>query len=252
MDQRPQQFGGMSPELKAWRKALRAELLAKRMAVPREQRRAWNRAVTRHLLEAFPMLGGATIGFYRAMQGEFDPRLALRTWRRQGATTALAVVAEKNAPLLFREWRPGVRMGKGLFGLPVPEGTRAVLPQALLIPPLGFDAQGYRLGYGGGYFDRTLAAMQPQPLKIGVAFEVSRIPTVHPQPHDVPLDFIVTETGAHYVRPAELAPAQVDEASSRATHLLCERGLLPALAGRGQYASPPCYAQEVDPYYWDI
>jgi hypothetical protein len=64
---------------------------------------------------------------------------------------------------------------------------------------VGFGSQGYRLGYGGGYFDRTLAEMTPQPLKIGVAFEVSRMPTIHPQPHDVPMDFIVTERGIHHV-----------------------------------------------------
>ena len=65
---------------------------------------------------------------------------------------------------------------------------------------MGFDSKGYRLGYGGGYFDRTLAVMQPQPLKIGVAFELSRIPTIRPQPHDVPMDLIVTEAGIHCVR----------------------------------------------------
>jgi len=244
MDMTPQE------DLKQWRKALRAELLARRMAIPRKQRQQLNFAVTRNLLEAFPLLRQASIGFYRPMQGEFDPRLALRMLRKQGAVTALAVVAEKNAPLEFREWRPGVRMRRGLFGLPVPEGTRALLPQVLLIPPVGFDAQGYRLGYGGGYFDRTLGGMRAQPLKIGVGFEASRIPTIHPQPHDVPLDFVVTEAGVHFARPASLEPVlESEQAGSWAAHLLCERGLLP---GRGQYASPPCYAHEVDPYYWDV
>jgi 5,10-methenyltetrahydrofolate synthetase len=83
-------------------------------------------------------------------------------------------------------------------------GTQAVTPGALLIPPIGFDAQGYRLGYGGGYFDRTLASLDPQPLKIGVAFELSRIETIRPQPHDIPMDFIVTEAGIHRVGPGGL------------------------------------------------
>jgi hypothetical protein len=90
-------------------------------------------------------------------------------------------------------------MTPGALGLPEPQRTPSVRPDALLIPPVGFGSRGYRLGYGGGYFDRTLASMRPQPLKIGVAFEVSRMDTIYPQPHDVPMDFIVTELGVHQV-----------------------------------------------------
>ena len=64
------------------------------------------------------------------------------------------------------------------------------------MPLVGFDAQGYRLGYGGGYFDRTLAALARKPLTIGVGFEFARLPTIRPQPHDIPMDFIVTEAGS--------------------------------------------------------
>ena len=78
------------------------------------------------------------------------------------------------------------------------------MPQALLIPPVGFDARGYRLGYGGGYFDRTLTEMTPQPLKIGVAFEISRIESIHPQAYDIPLDFFVTERCIYRNAPAGL------------------------------------------------
>jgi hypothetical protein len=111
---------------------------------------------------------------------------------------------QKGAQLQFREWWPGVGTSKGVFDLPVPVGTDIVTPQALLIPPIGFDLGGYRLGYGGGYFDRTLAALAAQPLKIGVAFELSRMPSIQPQPHDIPMDFIVTEKGIHIVGPAGL------------------------------------------------
>jgi 5,10-methenyltetrahydrofolate synthetase len=92
----------------------------------------------------------------------------------------------------------------------VPEGTEVLAPQALLIPPLGFDARGYRLGYGGGYLDRTLAALPEQPLKIGVAFELSRMATIRPQGHDIAMDFIVTELGLYRVTPHGLA--RVDDA----------------------------------------
>lgn len=85
----------------------------------------------------------------------------------------------------------------GVFDLPVPIEGEVVVPDAVLVPPVGFDRLGYRLGYGGGYFDRTLAALSPRPIAIALAREVSRIETIHPQPHDVPMDFIVTETGIH-------------------------------------------------------
>jgi len=130
-----------------------------------------------------------------------------------------------------------------VFDLPVPEGTRVVVPQALLMPPVGFDEQGYRLGYGAGYFDRTLAEMTPQPLKIGVAFELSRLATIYPQPHDIPLDFIVTEVGIYRVAPAGL---EMIEDPARAA------GLAAVLVSRRnpgtEFASPPCYAHEFN--YW--
>ena len=86
-------------------------------------------------------------------------------------------------------------MAKGVYDLPVPDGTSLLTPDALLIPALGVGPQGDRLGYGGGYFDRTLAALHPKPLAVGLAFELSRIATIEPQPHDVLMDFIVTEAG---------------------------------------------------------
>jgi 5-formyltetrahydrofolate cyclo-ligase len=189
-------------DLGAWRKQLRAELLARREAVAPHDHLAWNEAITALLVEGFPMLEGSVIGCYWPFRGEFDPRFAIRHFRRSGARAALPQVVRKRAPLHFREWWPGVALDtSGVFGLPVPVGTDEVTPGALLIPPVGFDAHGYRLGYGGGYFDRTLAALSPQPLKIGVGFELSRIPTIRPQAHDVPMDYIVTQAGIHRVGP---------------------------------------------------
>jgi 5-formyltetrahydrofolate cyclo-ligase len=189
----------MLPEdVARWRKEQRRELLARRVAVPLEQRREWNEAITRLLLEGFPQLGRMIVSFYWPFKSEFDPRFAIRGFREQGATAALPEVVEKHAPLQFREWWPGAPMKTGVvFDIPVPDGTAIVTPEACLIPPVGFDARGYRLGYGGGYFDRTLAKVAPHALKIGVAYEISRMPTIHPQPHDIPMDFIVTEAGIH-------------------------------------------------------
>jgi 5,10-methenyltetrahydrofolate synthetase len=182
-----------------WRAHQRAELLARRAAIAPEHRNAWNNAITQLLIDGFPCLEGMVVGFCWPFKGEFDARYAMRRFRDRGGITALPVVVGKGVPLEFRIWTPEVPTVPGIFGLPVPQDTPVVRPDALLIPPIGFGSQGYRLGYGGGYFDRTLASMTPQPLKIGVAFEVSRMPTIHPQPHDVPMDFIVTEQGIHQV-----------------------------------------------------
>ena len=200
---------GTEPEVQHWRYARRAELLAARIAVPTPQRQQWNRVVTRQLALHFPMLQGMVIGAYWPFRGEFDPRFLMRQLRNGGSRLALPVVVRKNTPLQFREWWPGAPTVKAALGLPVPAGTEMLVPQALLIPPVGFDEHGYRLGYGGGYFDRTLAAMQPQPLKIGVGFEISRVPTIHPQAHDVAMDFIVTEAGVYSVGAGGLVPLRV-------------------------------------------
>lgn len=191
--------GVMPEQLRQWRKARRAELLALRMAATPAQRSQWNESITQLLLEGFPLLRQMVLGSYWPYKGEFDARFAVRHLMPHGARVALPVVIHKSAPLQFREWWPAARMTKGVLDLPIPDGTEVLTPQALLIPPVGFDSRGYRLGYGAGYFDRTLAAMQPQPLKIGVAFELSRMPTIQPQSHDVPMDFIVTEAGVHFV-----------------------------------------------------
>jgi 5-formyltetrahydrofolate cyclo-ligase len=117
----------------------------------------------------------------------------MRSLHDLGVRLALPVVVERARPLVFREWWPGIRMVPGIWGIPVPAEGDAVLPDALLAPLVGFDARGHRLGYGGGYYDRTLAALPERPLVIGVGFEPSGMETIHPQPHDIPMDLIVTE-----------------------------------------------------------
>ena len=186
--------------LAAWRKQERTRLLAQRDAIPLDERRRDDARISEHLLAAFPHLARMIVGFYWPMKGEFDPRIAILRLREHGARAALPVVVQKAAPLEFREWWPGVETVPGVFGLPVPQGSPVVVPEACLIPPVGFDKSGYRLGYGGGYFDRTLAALSPQPLKIAVARESNRIPNIHPQPYDIPMDFVVTEAGVYRVR----------------------------------------------------
>ena len=102
----------------------------------------------------------------------------------------------KAAPLVFRRWTPETRMVRGDWNIPVPPPeAEALTPDITLAPVMGWDGACYRLGYGGGYFDRTLAALSPRPFTIGIGFQSARLATIYPQPHDIPLDVIVTEAG---------------------------------------------------------
>lgn len=213
----------LSPELTAWRKAQRACLLAQRMALGREQHSHWNAQLTSRLQDVLDALPGMVIAGYWPFKCEFDPRYLMRSWRDTGARTALPVVVQKAAPLQFRDWWPGMRTSVGVYDLPVPEEGDIVTPQLALVPPIGFDAMGYRLGYGGGYYDRTLAALTPRPLTIGVAFEISRMDSIDPQAHDIAMDFIATPEQLYQVSPTGLQAIDAQQArvafSSRLTAL---------------------------------
>ena len=112
-----------------------------------------------------------------------------------GAQCALPVVVERNAPLAFHAWAPGEPLEKGFWNIPVPKNARAVQPDIILSPVVGFDPHCFRLGYGGGYFDRTLAVLTHEPVVLGVGYASASIPTIFPQPHDIALEAIVTEAG---------------------------------------------------------
>lgn len=182
--------------VRAWRRAERARLIACRAAVPQAERQERDRRITTHLRAAVPDFAGRHIGFYWPFKGEYDVRPLIRALHREGARLALPVVVRRAAPMEFRPWRPGIRVAPGIWNIPVPAEGDPVLPDTLLVPLVGFDARGYRLGHGGGYYDRTLAAMPRRPRAIGIGFETLRLATIHPQPHDIPMDLIVTEAGA--------------------------------------------------------
>jgi 5,10-methenyltetrahydrofolate synthetase len=249
-------------QIRVWRRARRAELIAARTAVASGQRKVWNEQTTALLKAGFGVPPGAVVGFCWPYKGEFDARFAVRHWRERGAVAALPVVIEKGRPLQFRKWWPGAPMKPGVYGIPVPVDTEVLLPDMVIVPVNGFDEQGYRLGYGGGYFDRTLAALERRVLSIGVAFEALRLSTIHPQPHDIPMDFIVTEERICRAGGTALVQLAATESAVLAKTLLDLRGLPrrlhPPLAGAGApevargYASPPCYAGELDPEYFGI
>lgn len=215
----------MSAELTLWRKEQRAELLRRRMAASQEDHDKWSQIVNQYLEEGFSILSKLVIGICWPYKAEFDPRFAAKKFRDQGARIALPAVVQKNAPLEFREWWPGVKMTEGVFDLPVPDDTGVLIPDAMLIPPVGFGEQGDRLGYGGGFFDRTLASISPQPLKIGVAFELSRLPTTYPQDHDILMDFIITEVGIHVIENKKMRIISATESRELSEKMALERSL---------------------------
>lgn len=233
-------------ELSAWRKERRAELVARREAIAPADKRAWDATITRLLEAGFPHLCALTVGFCWPYRNEFDARFAIRTFRQRGATAALPAVVDKRGPLEFRQWSPGVSMKAQVYGIPVPDGTPVVAPHAAIVPMNGFDEQGYRLGYGGGYFDRTLAASRPRPIAIGVSYELGRLPTIHPQPHDIAMDFVVTEAGIHRAAGGRLEVIDVAASAGQVAVLCAVRGLG---AVAGGYSSPPCYAGEFPGYF---
>lgn len=182
-------------DLAAWRRATRAELVARRVAIELDERQAWDAAIATTLRAVLESLPAATIGFYWPFKGEFDSRPIMIDLLAHGWRAALPVVIAKNHPLTYRAWTPDTRMERGVLGIMVPSYGAPVVPTVVLAPLVGFDATRYRLGNGGGYFDRTLAALEPKPLAIGVGYALGRLPTIFPQSHDRPMDVIVTEEG---------------------------------------------------------
>jgi 5,10-methenyltetrahydrofolate synthetase len=188
-----------------WRRAERARLRAERADMSVDARRAAGEAMAAHLralIEArLDGARGRVFSAYWPIKGEPDLRPVMADLHAAGVTVALPVVETKAAPLVFRRWRPDVAMVRGDWNIPVPPpDAEELIPGIALAPLVGWDGAGYRLGYGGGYFDRTLAALAPRPFVIGIGFQNARLATIYPQPHDIPLDAIVTEAGVQPIR----------------------------------------------------
>jgi 5-formyltetrahydrofolate cyclo-ligase len=179
-------------DIRLWRKAKREALIAQRVALPPADRAGASDRIGARLaalLEHPPHC----VGFYWPFKGEYDPRPLVRTLHQRGIPLALPVVVAKAQPLIFRPWWPRAPMTLGVWNIPVPAEGEAVQPDLLLVPLVGFDGRRYRLGYGGGFYDRTIAAMPSRPRLIGVGFVRGRLRTIYPQPHDIPMDEIVAE-----------------------------------------------------------
>ena len=237
------------PEIRAWRRAQRERLIGARLALPADTRRALGAAINAHIRAAFVLPAGAVVGFCWPFKNEFDLRFAVRDFRARGAVAALPVVIDKSGPLQFRRWWPGAPMARGVYDIPYPVGTELLVPDVAFVPVNGFDAQGYRLGYGGGYFDRTLAALSPRPVAIGVGFELARLPTIDPQAHDIAMDFVVTENGVQAAGEGGLVTLTAEASDARLRQWLRQRGLPRRGAAAAGYSSPACYAATFPGYF---
>ena len=183
------------PEVKAWRRATRGKLIAARLAVPAPLRSQWTEKIAsclRPLLDEAP----APISFYWPFKAEPDLRPLMRELDARGVVVALPVAIRLGEPMTFRPWTRGAAMERGIWNIPIPATSRTVAPRTLIAPVVGFDDKRYRLGYGGGFFDRTLAKLGTEASALGVGFSMFKLPTIHPQAHDVAMAQIVTEASA--------------------------------------------------------
>ncbi len=181
-------------DVMVWRKAERQRLIAARLAVSADQRQQWAEQIARQIAEANDF-AGRTMSFYWPFRGEPDLRPLMDIVLKNGGACALPVVVEKAQPLEFWAWKPGEALERGVWNIPIPKSRQQVTPDIVLAPVVGFDPQFYRLGYGGGYFDRTLARFAQPPKVIGVGYSMAAIATIFPQPHDIAMSMIVTENG---------------------------------------------------------
>jgi 5-formyltetrahydrofolate cyclo-ligase len=182
------------------KRALRRQLQAERQSlVDRHQRAVHLQEVLRVWLVTRTE---STIGAYWPIKGEFDALPALYRWSEADPTRriGLPVVDRETKQLHFHVWYPGCAMEEDAYGIPKPKDTPAFEPRLLLVPCVGFGPGGLRLGYGGGFYDRTLAALAPRPFTVGVGYGHGFIPWLKAEPHDVPLDALLTEDGVQWMR----------------------------------------------------
>lgn len=180
------------------KRKLRQQMAARRMQLPHAAMLSASTSIARHFAD-HPILSFApSFAGYIAIRGELDVMATFREMQRFYKHTALPVITPEKS-LIFRAWAPGSPLIRNTLGTEEPiEAAREMLPAVILVPLLAFDGDGYRLGYGGGYYDRAMASLRelPQPpLFIGVAYAMQEIDQVPSEAHDARLDGVLTELG---------------------------------------------------------
>ena len=183
------------------KRLLRKQLQAERLAMHDRHERAVN---LQQVLRVWLLSRKeSTVGAYWPIKAEFDALPALYRWSESddARRIGLPVINRETKHLRFHVWFPGCPMEEDAFGIPKPKDTEAFEPALLLVPCVGYGPDGTRLGYGGGFYDRTLADLSPRPYTVGVGYGHGYIPWLKAEPHDVPLDAILNEDGVVWQRP---------------------------------------------------
>ena len=179
-----------------WRKAERARLIAARLAIASRDQRSLSERIARRLSEAIGDPAGLTVSTYAPFRGEPGLSSLVASVIERGGRHALPVVIERGQPLVFRLWAPGEPLERGIWNIPQPPAhVAAVVPDVIIAPVVGFDRDCYRLGYGGGFYDRTLASIPKRPRVFAVGYSQALLATIYPLPHDVRMTAVVTEDG---------------------------------------------------------
>lgn len=248
----------------AWRRARRKALIDQRMAVDKETLDRWNEAMDRHIERGFPglfqtrqrpappshiariptaaaALEPIVVAVCWPVRSEYDARKIAGKMRENGVIVSLPVVISPASSLIFREWHAASNMAQDQYGIPYPAAGKALRPAVIFVPVAGFDLHGYRLGYGGGFFDRTIAELSAsgkKPVVIGVGYELAKMDSIHPESHDMPMDFMVTEAGIYRREPGAGKDAKLEFIGA------------PQAGESSALSSPVCYAGEIDPAYF--
>ena len=183
------------------KKTLRKRLVAQRQGMP-------DRLVKCDMIQQVMRIWlvgrrDTAIGAYWPIKGEFDPLPALHRWKEDGELLdepqlrriGLPVVDKLHGTLKFHAWFPGCPMEEDAYSIPKPKDTEVIQPTLLFVPCVGYGPGGFRLGYGGGFYDKTLASLQPRPFTVGLGFTQGFVDDFEPEPHDQPLDAILNENG---------------------------------------------------------
>ncbi|WP_418318417.1 5-formyltetrahydrofolate cyclo-ligase [Piscinibacter sakaiensis] len=182
------------------RETMRARLIAARQALPDRLERA---VQLQAALRAWLVGRQETaIGAYWPIKGEFDPLPALFRWSEggEGRRIGLPVVDRESRSLRFHVWYPGCPTELDAYDIPKPKGTEVFEPQMVLLPCVGYGPGGVRLGYGGGFYDRTVAALQPRPYTVGLCYSNGFLPMLRAGADELALDALLTDDGLGWQR----------------------------------------------------
>jgi 5-formyltetrahydrofolate cyclo-ligase len=176
--------------------AMRSKAHAVRDAFWADRRAEASKAASAHFFEGFALSPGQVVAAYWPIRDELDVKPVLTRLMDDGQPVCLPVVVGDGLPLELRLWQPGTPLYPSGFGTLAPDELAPIVePDVILMPRLGFDRLGTRLGYGGGYYDRTLTRMSRRPKLVGFAFALQEFEHIPRDSHDVPLDAVVTENG---------------------------------------------------------